>query len=202
MTSKSVLQEAREVQLASTLIHLGARLQFLQDEVDLSRDRLVRLYKEIKGVSPPKGLLPFSADWYMTWLANIHASLFFNVYEQIAQRSDAPRLECLIHAYEMYLEHVRLQDETPVLDFTRACTLVRFHARGMVKLTACTQCSGRFITHANEWRPSAYVCVLCRPPARAGKPGRARRLPDAVAAEGCAEATEPACAGALTAEAQ
>lgn len=59
MTRKSVLGEVREVQLAIQLIQLGARLQFLESEVGLSRERLIRLYKEIKGVSPPKGLLPF-----------------------------------------------------------------------------------------------------------------------------------------------
>lgn len=197
MSSKSVLQEAREVQLASTLIQLGARLQFLQAEVDLSRERLVRLYKEIKGVSPPKGLLPFSADWYMTWLANIHASLFFNLYEKIAHHSEAPRLECLIQAYQMYLEHVRLQDETPILDFTRACTLVRFHAHRMVQLTTCTQCTGRFITHVHASRASRYVCVLCRPPARAGKPGPAKRRAAEAAAQGRSAERPPAQALAL-----
>ena len=78
-TRKSVLGEVREVQLAVELIGLGARLQFLEAAVSLSRERLIRLYKELKGVSPPKGLLPFSTDWYMTWLANIHSSMFYNI---------------------------------------------------------------------------------------------------------------------------
>src|SRR5690348_13157463 len=101
MSQKSVLQEAREVQLAVALIELGARLQFLEAEVGLSRERLLRLYKEIRGTSPPKGLLPFSTDWYMTWMANIHASLFYNVYLHMLPHAEG-RLDALIKAFRMY----------------------------------------------------------------------------------------------------
>lgn len=167
MTHKSVLKEAREVQLAVTLIELGARLQFLEAEVDLSRERLVRLYKEIKGVSPPKGLLPFSTDWYMTWMANIHASMFYNIYLHMLPHAEG-RLEALIKGYRMYQQQVEAHGDEQVLDFTRACTLVRFFDSRMLDLTACTRCTGRFVTHAHE-NARDYVCVLCRPPSRAGK---------------------------------
>lgn len=59
MTRKSVLGEVREVQLAIQLIQLGARLQFLESEVGLSRERLIRLYKEIKGFHRPRDCFPF-----------------------------------------------------------------------------------------------------------------------------------------------
>lgn len=194
MSEKSVLQEAREVQLASTLIRLGARLQFLEAEVGLSRQRLVRLYKEIKGVSPPKGLLPFSADWYMTWMANIHASLFYNIYVHMADSLRCAPLEALIKAYEMYLEQVEVQGGQPVLDFTRAYTLVRFFASDIVDMTTCTRCTGQFVTHAYD-NKSGYVCVLCRPPSRAGKPSRAKRLTELV--DGAADKTAPPPASTL-----
>jgi hypothetical protein len=119
MSQKSVLQEAREVQLAVQLIDLGARLQFLEAEVDLSRERLVRLYKEIRGVSPPKGLLPFSTDWYMTWMANIHASMFYNVYLHMQAHAEG-RLEALMKAFRMYRQQVQAHGDEQVLDFTRA----------------------------------------------------------------------------------
>ena len=167
MAYKSVLQEAREVELAVTLIGLGARLQFLEAEVDLSRDRLARLYKEIKGASPPKGLLPFSTDWYMTWMANIHASMFYNVYLHLLAHAQG-RLEALIKAYQVYQQQVASHGDEQVLDFTRACTLVRFFDSRMLELATCTRCTGRFVAHAHEDRRD-YVCVLCRPPARAGK---------------------------------
>jgi flagellar transcriptional activator FlhC len=167
MTPKSVLQEAREVQLAVTLIELGARLQFLESEVNLSRERLLRLYKEIRGTSPPKGLLPFSVDWYMTWMANIHASMFYNIYLYMLSHAEG-RLDALVKAFRMYQEQVQAHGDTPVLDFTRAATLVKFFEGDMLQLRACTRCTGQFVSHAHD-NKAGYVCVLCRPPSRAGK---------------------------------
>ncbi|MET5116145.1 FlhC family transcriptional regulator, partial [Burkholderia pseudomallei] len=70
MASKSLVFEVKEFTLAIELIELGARLQLLEDETNLSRDRLIKLYKELKGVSPPKGMLPFSTEWFKTWHQN------------------------------------------------------------------------------------------------------------------------------------
>ena len=50
--AKSVIAEARDIALASELIRLGARLQVLESETKLSREKLLRLYKEIQGKSP------------------------------------------------------------------------------------------------------------------------------------------------------
>lgn len=168
MASKSVLQEARDVQLAVTLIELGARLQFIEAEVDLSRERLVRLYKEIRGTAPPKGLLPFSVDWYMTWMANIHSSMFYNIYLHMERHAPGSRLEALIQAFRMYREQVQAHGDTPALDFTRAAMMVRFFDNQMLQLTTCSRCTGQFVSHAHDAR-DGYVCVLCRPPSRAGK---------------------------------
>lgn len=74
MPRHKLLEELGQVQLAIELIELGARLQVLESEVGLNRGRLVRLYKEVAGKSPPKGMLPFSTDWFMTWQPNIHSS--------------------------------------------------------------------------------------------------------------------------------
>ena len=49
MRNKSVVNEAREIRVASELIKLDARLQVLESETQLSRERLLRLYKELKG---------------------------------------------------------------------------------------------------------------------------------------------------------
>ena len=45
MTVKSVVSEAREIGLAIEMIELGARMQMLESEVKLSRERLLKLYK-------------------------------------------------------------------------------------------------------------------------------------------------------------
>lgn len=181
MVAKSVIREAREIQLAIDLIKLGARLQFLEAETALSRDRLIKLYKEIRGVSPPKGLLPFSTDWFMTWMANIHSSMFYNIYRFMVTHGDCERIPAVIKSYRLYLEQVGQQGGEPVLDFTRAWTLVRFFDSDMLQLSACTRCTGLFVAHAHEPQ-NHYVCVLCRPPSRAGKTGKAPRAPAAKAA--------------------
>ena len=80
MRKKTVVAEAREIQVAIEMINLGARLQLLESETNLSRERLIKLYKELRGVSPPKGMLPFSTDWFLTWQPNIHSSVFADIY--------------------------------------------------------------------------------------------------------------------------
>jgi flagellar transcriptional activator FlhC len=175
MTKKSVLGEVRQVQLAIELIELGARLQFLEAEVGLSRERLIRLYKELKGVSPPKGLLPFSTDWYMTWLANIHSSMFYNMYRFMLVEANESELRALIKSYRLYLEQIEAHGGEVVLDFTRAYTMVRFFDSDMLQLSTCSRCGGQFVAHAHD-NKRGYVCVLCRPPSRAGKARGPRRI--------------------------
>lgn len=174
MASKSVIHEAQDIHLAIDLIKLGARLQFLEAETSLSRDRLIKLYKEIRGVSPPKGLLPFSTDWFMTWLANIHSSMFYNIYRFMMTQGGCTRIAAVIKSYRLYLEQTELQGTLPVLDFTRAWTLVRFFDSDMLQLSSCTRCTGQFVAHAHDTQ-SNYVCVLCRPPSRAGKTSKVKQ---------------------------
>lgn len=50
MASKSIVQEAKDIHLAIDLINLGARLQMLESETQLSRGRLIKLYKRNYGV--------------------------------------------------------------------------------------------------------------------------------------------------------
>ncbi|MBA3253756.1 MAG: flagellar transcriptional regulator FlhC, partial [Burkholderiaceae bacterium] len=47
MRIKSIVSESRQIQRAIALIKLGARLQVLESETDLSYERLLRLYKEV-----------------------------------------------------------------------------------------------------------------------------------------------------------
>src|SRR3954468_11637849 len=103
MRGKSVVEDAREVARASALIELGARLQVLEAETRLSRERLLRLYKELKGKSPPKGMLPFSTDWFVTWMPNIHASLFMAIYQNLIKAADIDDVDAIIKAYRLYI---------------------------------------------------------------------------------------------------
>lgn len=173
MALKSVAREAEEILLASEMIVLGARLQVLQAETSLSYDRLARLYREVKGCSPPKGMLPFSVDWFMTWLPNIHASMFYGVYRYLDTHTPAKKSRALVEAYRLYLEQSAAgraaePDAEPVLSFTRAWMLIRFFDSGLVQLSSCVRCSGQFVAHAHDPQ-NDFVCAICRPPPRAGK---------------------------------
>jgi flagellar transcriptional activator FlhC len=163
-----------QVQLAIDLIELGARLQILETETDISRGRLLRLYKEVRGISPPKGMLPFSTDWFITWMANIHASLFYGIYRELMRGGKCERMDGFVKAYRLYLEQVALDENAEaVLGLTRAWTLVRFFESGLFEMAECTHCHGHYVMHAHT--PSQdYVCGICRPPSRAGKTGKRR----------------------------
>jgi flagellar transcriptional activator FlhC len=179
---KSIVDEARQIERAVTLIHLGARLQVLESETDLSYERLLRLYKEVAGRSPSKGQLPFSTDWFMTWQPNIHASLFLNIHEYLNKSAALDEIDSVIKAYQLYLEQCTTQGLDPMLSVTRAWRLVKFVDNGMLTMTPCSSCGGHFVTHPHEIAKH-FVCGLCNPPARIGKgkAGGALRLEAAAA---------------------
>lgn len=182
MAAKTVLGEAQQVALATGLIKLGARLQLLQEETTLSRERLLRLYKEIKGESPSKGMLPYSTDWFMSWQPNIHSSLFMDIYQFLLRNAGIDGVQALITAYRLYTDQIHgIEGAEAVLSITRAWFLVRFFKAGMLQLVACKECGGHFVTHSDDLH-DGYVCGICRPPARAGKTKAAKQIEIAAAA--------------------
>lgn len=168
MRNKSVVDDAREVVRARALIDLGARLQVLESETQLSRERLLRLYKELKGKSPPKGMLPFSTDWFVTWMPNVHSSLFMTMYQHLIKSVEIEPIDAIIKAYRLYLEQCSTQGLSVELSITRAWRLVRFFDAGMLRLAECTCCHGRFVVREYDLT-KGYVCGLCHMPSRAGK---------------------------------
>ena len=168
MRNKSVIAEAKQIQFAIEMIELGARLQLLQEETSLSRERLLKLYKEVAGHSPSKGMLPYSTEWFISWQPNIHASLFMGIYQFLAKNAPLSGLELLIKSYRLYLEQIGVSGDDPILSITRAWFLIRFLDARMLQLTACIACGGHFVVNTDEIRED-YVCGVCHPPSRAGK---------------------------------
>ena len=168
MKNKSVIAEADDIRRAVEMVQLGARMQMLEVETSLSREKLLRIYKEVRGVSPPKGMLPFSTDWFMTWQPNVHSSLFMGLYRFYLQRAAVTGLEAIIKSYHLYLDHIETSTVEPALSLTRAWTLVRFFDADLLQMTACTSCGGQFVAHAHD-PVHGYVCGLCNMPSRAGK---------------------------------
>lgn len=168
MRMKSLIEDTRENQRAIEMIQLGARMQMLESETGLSRERLLKLYKEIRGESPPKGMLPFSTDWFIPWQQNVHASLFMSLLGFVNRNTSLKGLDATLQAFRMYREQVELNELEEVLSLTRAWTLVRFFDAKMLQLTTCSKCGGSFVAHAFD-PAKGYVCGLCHVPARAGK---------------------------------
>jgi flagellar transcriptional activator FlhC len=173
VTTRSLVEDNRQIRRAIELIGLGARLQMLQSETDLPYERLLRLYKEVTGKSPSKGQLPFSTDWFVAWQPNVHASLFFNIYDFLLKSSPIDEVDAIMRAYRLYLRELELAGIEPVMSITRAWRLVRFLEAGMLCSVRCTRCGGAFLNHTYELNDD-FVCGLCRPPARAGKAPRPR----------------------------
>lgn len=180
MRGKSVVDDAREVARARELIELDARLQVLEAETALSRERLLRLYKELRGRSPPKGMLPFSTDWFLTWLPNVHSSLFINIHRYLTRNSDCSGIEAVLKSFRLYQEYVRTNQIDAVLSFTRAWTLIRFFDTRMLETAVCKECGGHFVVHPDDLHDK-YVCGLCHMPARAGKTRKAKAAQNAEA---------------------
>lgn len=168
MRNKRVMDEARDIALAAELVRLGARLQVLESETRLSREKLLKLYKEIQGKSPPKGMLPFSTDWFLTWQPNIHGSLFLAIYRCLVSSTELDGVEAIIKAFKLYLEHCQANAMESVLSITRAWRLVKFVEANMLTTTPCTRCGGHFVVDAYDLTKD-YVCGLCHVPSRAGK---------------------------------
>ena len=168
MRNTSVITEGNQIKFSVELIEMGARLQLLLEETSLSRERLTRLYKEVKGKSPSKGMLPYATDWFVGWTPNIHASLFMNIVEYFQRNVGVLGTEALIKSYKVYLEQMKIEGETPVLSITRAWVLLRFFKAKMMRMTACKECGGEFVIHTDDLC-KYYVCGICHKPARAGK---------------------------------
>ena len=187
---QSLMQESRDIERAMALIELGARQQVLESETGLSRERLLRLYKEVQGKSPSKGMLPFSTDWFLTWQPNVHASLFVNIYRFLDKTSVIEEIDAIIGAYRLYLEQTAVHQLPVVLSVTRAWRLIKFMDAGMLVTVKCGKCAGDFVADPLELNRD-YVCGLCHMPSRAGATGAGKgragakttRLPAAGAGE-------------------
>jgi flagellar transcriptional activator FlhC len=184
MKVKSVVDETEDLRLAIELIKLGARLQLLESQTNLSRERLTKLYKELRGSSPPKGMLPFSTDWFLTWQPNIHSSLFLSIYNFLKANTSVTGIQALIKSYQLYLEQYHsiekaddhpISDE-PVLSLTRAWTLVRFVDQKLLKTATCSCCKGNFVVDFYDLHKE-YMCNLCHVPSRAGKYLKNKKVP-------------------------
>jgi flagellar transcriptional activator FlhC len=158
--ARRIFDEAEAVLKAAELIRLGVRMHVLEAEFAFSRDRMIRLYREIHGVAPQKGMIPSSAEWFTPRMANLHASLFTNIFLSLERNNALSRVELLARAYSLYREHFELTGQAVLMDVTRAWTLLRFLDEAVLSLLPCGHCAGHYIVHRRELA-KPHVCGFC-----------------------------------------
>ena len=185
---QSLLDQAGAVESAAELIRLGARMQVLENMTPMPREKLLRLYKEIRGEAPPRGMLPFSTEWFLEWQPAMHSALYLTHRNEV-KRLGARKIGVsttgspfwhLATAYKVYLESVKACSLEPVLTLTRAWSLERFLGSRMLKEVGCRKCGGIFLGHAHDIE-RGFICGLCKVPPRAGKTAKARLEAEAAA---------------------
>lgn len=179
---QSLLKQAKVVEAAAELVRLGARMQVLESMTPMPREKLLRLYKEIKGEAPPRGMLPFSTDWFLEWQPSMHSALYLAHRNEIRKLGgenhsglplgDSPLWHMSV-AYRAYLQSIKACGFEPVLTLTRAWMLERFLNSRMIKEVNCRRCHGVFLGHAHDI-DRGFICGLCKVPPRAGKTVKAK----------------------------
>jgi len=163
-----------EIAVATRMIQLGARAQVVKAEAPLlSAEMINKLYKEIHDKSPPKGMLPFSIEWYLPARANIHATLFYSIHQALTvngrrYHGETPSrsIDLLMNAFTLYRETEFAQEDNQfALSFSRAWMLLRFIRARELEPCNCNVCGLGFITHVN--RPAkSFRCAMCEPAPR------------------------------------
>ncbi len=159
--------QKRELARAGELVKLGAPLQVLESETKLTRQRLSRLYKNIRKQSLPAELLAVPMDWFMNWQPNTHATAFLNVYEYLIDTGDLNDQDVLAWSYRIYLEQLKVLDLPKVLSLAHAWRLVQYVDSGMLMLRPCNRCERPFVVHTANINEH-FVCVQCQTPPCAG----------------------------------
>jgi flagellar transcriptional activator FlhC len=164
LAAESAADQISRLSLAINLARIGARPQLITAETGFSKSIARKIYFDSTGKRPPKGQLPNSPDEFVKlWRLNIDASLFINIHRNIISNSQVTQIDALIKSYKLYLEHVHLRDTPRELSFNRAWTLLRLIDAGLLVMTKCTKCGGKFVAHPSVLS-NRFFCVFCRQP--------------------------------------
>jgi flagellar transcriptional activator FlhC len=163
LAAESAADQISRLSLAVNLAKIGARPQLIAAQTGFSKAIARKIYFDSTGKRPPKGQLPNSPDEFVKlWRLSIDASLFINIHRNITSNSQITQIDALIKSYKLYLEHVHLRDTQRELSFNRAWTLLRLIDAGLLVMTQCTKCGGKFVAHPSVL-DARYLCVFCRP---------------------------------------
>lgn len=163
----SPLERCQQTLIALQFIELNTPIRIIALETGLGTGMLRKMYQEHTGCLPPRGTLPFSADWFLQWRPNMHASLFANLYLDLID-TELKSAERLTAAYRHYMSELACFDDSePLLSMARAWTLLRFFRGQILQLTPCHHCQAHYISSAYQ-PSSSFACGICRTPSHAG----------------------------------
>lgn len=147
-----VVDFADDVHRAVGLLQIGCRPTVVREEVpSLSHNTIIKLCYEVIGSFPPKGALPYSELWFTHYQRSVEAAEFVTIRNRHVNFRDA------------YVAYLHAHDGAVLLDTTRAWTLLRMVASGVMTLYRCCRCSRDYPQPTGVLN---FECCICNPPTR------------------------------------
>lgn len=168
--------------LAKTLIEKGARPSVVRAVCQLPKLVAVQLYKEINGVQPSAGLLPYDPEWVMKKPENcIDASVYYNIYTSLLKKtkSDSTRRpkggsrtdleaeeagEILLRKGEIYLNAYTIYEQTVVdskfMNINRAWHVTQQISMNSIASIPCPICKSMHVS-VNDYPDMFKLCPIC-----------------------------------------
>jgi hypothetical protein len=169
-----ILGLEKKLTLAKNIVAFGGRTTVVRAACGISRESALMLHREVKGKQATGGYhLPKDNEWHVKSPQNcIHASIFCNIFINLARRCKASKAEIYVSSYRLYLEQI--DQISPIVDINRAWHLVQQMSDGRIEQTECSCCRLLFV--ANKDYPHRFrLCPICE--TRKDNLGRIKYLP-------------------------
>lgn len=155
------LSYVKTVTIAEEMIKRGARPPIISATLDLSKDMVRGLWKDIHGVSPKKGMCPNnSVHKLKSRSVAVHANIFFLVYARRGKDVlSTAEPENIIRAFDAYCDSLKYTHMTPLLDFTTAWYIARDLRSSILNVKNCRKCRVNFLFSVEN--PSLRSCPYC-----------------------------------------
>lgn len=157
---KNVLNLLNRLNLARSLIELGARPVIASLMADIDQSYTLGLYMDIRNKKPPRGMLPSSPDWYFKSRARIvSSSALMAIYRRISNNTGETGVNELVSSYRLL--KCMVKDESEDIDIGRAWILTRLVKTGQIKERKCFRCQSSVVMMPNVVFNSVS-CPVCK----------------------------------------
>jgi Flagellar transcriptional activator (FlhC) len=154
-----ILGLIRKLDLAKALIEKGGRPSIVRAVCQISKASALQLHKEIHGQGPNAGLLPYDPDWIAKSPQNcLHASIYFNILQNISSNTKACKGEIYLMSYTLYEQTV--SDKPKVLNINRAWHLGQQISMSYICGVTCGRCNSTHVAIKDFPEPYKF-CPIC-----------------------------------------